>query len=40
MNYNIEMKEFEEMTVAAIRYKGRYSDVGKYIGTIYKGDLS
>lgn len=36
MIYNIEMKEFEEMTVAAIRYKGRYSDVGKYIGTIYK----
>lgn len=36
MNYQIEIKEFEPVTVASIRYKGRYSDVGKYIGTIYK----
>ncbi|UWG96450.1 MerR family transcriptional regulator [Dehalobacter sp. DCM] len=36
MNYHIEQKEFEDVMVATIRYKGRYSDVGKYIGTIYK----
>jgi DNA-binding transcriptional MerR regulator len=36
MNYNIEFKEYEALTVAALRFKGRYSDVGKYIGTIYK----
>ena len=36
MNYQIELKEFEALTVASIRYKGKYSDVGKYIGTIYK----
>ncbi|HEY8910248.1 MAG TPA: MerR family transcriptional regulator [Desulfosporosinus sp.] len=36
MDYKIEVKEFEAVTVATIRFKGRYSDVGKYIGTIYK----
>lgn len=36
MNYKIELKEFEALTVASIRYIGKYSDVGKYIGTIYK----
>ena len=36
MNYKIEVKEISPITVAAIRYKGKYSDVGKYIGKIYK----
>lgn len=36
MNYQIEQKEFVDVMVAAIRYQGKYSDVGKYIGTIYK----
>jgi len=36
MNYKIELKDFEALTVASIRYKGKYSDVGKYIGAIYK----
>jgi Predicted transcriptional regulators len=36
MNYKIEVKEIAPVMVASIRYKGKYSDVGKYIGTIYK----
>lgn len=36
MGYKIEVKEIAPVTVAAIRYKGKYSDVGKYIGKIYK----
>ncbi|MGC7869973.1 MerR family transcriptional regulator [Desulfosporosinus sp. SYSU MS00001] len=43
MNYKIELKEFNALTVAAIRFKGKYSDVGKYIGMIYqeaKGETS
>lgn len=36
MNYKVELKEFESLTVAAIRFKGKYSDVGKYFGAIYK----
>lgn len=36
MNYKIEFKDFEAQTVAALRFRGKYSDVGKYIGTIYK----
>lgn len=36
MNYNIVIKELEPVTVLAIRYKGKYNDVGKYISTIYK----
>lgn len=36
MNYQIEKKEIAPVTVASIRYKGKYSDVGKYIGTLYK----
>lgn len=35
MNYKIEVKNIESITVASIRYKGKYSDVGKYIGKIY-----
>jgi DNA-binding transcriptional MerR regulator len=36
MNYQIEVKEIAPVSVASIRYKGKYSDVGKYIGTLYK----
>ena len=36
MNYQIEKKEIAPVLVAAIRYKGNYNDVGKYIGTLYK----
>lgn len=36
MDYKIEVKEIAAVTVAAIRYKGKYSDVGNYIGKIYK----
>lgn len=36
MNYQIKEKEIAAVTVAAIRYKGKYSDVGKYIGILYK----
>lgn len=36
MAYKIEVKEIPPVTVASIRYKGKYSDVGKYIGKIYK----
>ncbi len=43
MNYQIEVKEIAPITVASIRYKGKYSDVGKYIGILYKavkGDVA
>jgi len=36
MDYQVEVKVFEPVTVASIRFKGQYSDIGKYIGTIYK----
>lgn len=36
MNYIIEIKEIPSVKVASIRFQGSYSDVGKYIGTIYK----
>lgn len=36
MDYKIEMKSVEEVTVASLRYKGKYSDVGDYIKSIYK----
>lgn len=36
MNYQIEEKNLAAVLVASIRYKGKYSDVGKYIGTLYK----
>jgi DNA-binding transcriptional MerR regulator len=36
MNYVTEMKEIPAVLVAAIRYKGKYDDMGKYIGTLYK----
>ena len=34
--YKIEIKEIPSMTVASIRFKGKYSDVGKHIGKIYQ----
>lgn len=36
MNYKINVKKFDSVTVASIRYKGKYSDVSKHIGKIYK----
>jgi DNA-binding transcriptional MerR regulator len=36
MHYKIEGKEIPPVTVASIRFKGKYTDVGKYIGDIYK----
>lgn len=36
MEYKIGVKTIEPVTVGSIRYKGKYSDVGKYIGKIYK----
>jgi DNA-binding transcriptional MerR regulator len=36
MDYQIEEKEIAPVLVASIRYKGKYSDVGKYFGTLYK----
>ena len=36
MNYKIEIKEIAPVIIASIRYKGKYNDVGKYIGKIYK----
>lgn len=35
-NYKVVMKEVEPVKVAAIRYQGRYGDVGQHIGTIFK----
>lgn len=42
VNYKIEVKDIPAVKVASIRYNGKYSDVGKYIGRIYKaikGDI-
>lgn len=36
MNYQIEIKEYAPIKVVSIRYQGAYSDIGKYIGTLYK----
>lgn len=36
MEYKIEIKEMPSITVASIRYNGKYSDCGKYIGKLYK----
>lgn len=36
MNEPVEILEFPAVVIAAVRYKGKYSDVGKHIGTIYK----
>jgi len=34
--YEIEIKEIPSITVASVRFKGKYSDVGKHIGKIYQ----
>lgn len=34
--YDIVIKEIEEMIVVSTRFRGAYSDVGKYIGSLYK----
>jgi DNA-binding transcriptional MerR regulator len=36
VDYKIEVKDIPTVRVAAIRYKGKYIDCGKYIGKIYK----
>lgn len=36
MNYQIEVKDIPDVTVAAIRYRGKYDEVGKHIGKLYK----
>lgn len=36
VNYKIEIKDIPAVKVACIRYKGKYSDFGIYIGRIYK----
>ena len=36
MNYQIEEKEIAAITVASIRYKGKYDEVGNHIGKLYK----
>ena len=36
MNYVTKIKEIPAMTVASIRYKGKYQDMGKYMGSLYK----
>ncbi len=33
---NITIKDLPEMRIASIRYRGRYDDVGKYIGKLMK----
>lgn len=43
MNYKVEIKNIEEVLVASIRFKGKYSDVSKYFGRLYgavKGNAS
>lgn len=36
LTYKVEISYMPPVKVASLRYKGRYSDVGKYIKTIYK----
>lgn len=36
VEYKIDFKEFDAITVSSIRFKGKYGDVGQYFGTIYK----
>ena len=36
VKYKIEVKDIPAVNVASIRYKGKYSDCGNYIGIIYK----
>jgi effector-binding domain-containing protein len=36
MNYKIEIKDIAPVKVVSIRFKGKYTDVGKHIGKLYK----
>lgn len=36
MEYGFEVKTIQEVSVISVRYKGAYSDVGKYIGTLFR----
>lgn len=36
MNYEIQIKEIDEVKVAAIRYQGQYDECGEYMGKIFK----
>lgn len=35
MSYKIEVKTFEPVLVASIRFKGKYQDISNYIGKLY-----
>lgn len=35
MSYKVEIKDIEEVLVASVRFRGKYSDVSKYIGKLY-----
>lgn len=36
MDYKIEVREIAPVTVASIRFRGKYSDVGQYFGKIFR----
>lgn len=36
MEYSFEIKNLEPVNVVSVRFKGKYSDMGKYIGSLYK----
>jgi effector-binding domain-containing protein len=36
MNYEVEIKTIPPVLVAAIRYQGKYNELGKYLSEIYK----
>lgn len=36
LKYHIEEKEYEKIIVISIKYRGSYSDIGKYIGNLYR----
>ena len=40
LKYNIEVKNIDIIKYISIRYKGKYSDVGKYIGRLFKAAKS
>lgn len=35
-DYEIEIRDIEPIAVASIKYKGKYSDIGKYMEKLYK----
>jgi DNA-binding transcriptional MerR regulator len=36
MEYSFEIKNLKPVNVVSVRFKGKYSDMGKYIGSLYK----